>query len=676
MPVTSPRWAGVAFVAALVAIACAAFAPLFHPGAWFMWDVPDQYWPDLQYLCGALHDGVWPLWNPYDRAGYPFHADPQSGLHYPLNWAICAVGGAHPSLAWAQWRVVFHFVLGGCAMGAFLRTLKLDWGPTLLGAVAFMLAPYPRRMWEVNLSYTLAYMPLLWWSLERLAQRPDARRAAVVALVAALATSVGSPPSLYFTALAAGAYALARCGPRRETWPWLALAGVLAGTMCAVMVLPTAALSRVSVQQAHDFASISAGAYPPRSLYGLVWPDRMLWYLGFPALALAVWGALSPRSPLTRAQRWCFGGLMVFAALMMLGAYTPLYRLMYHVLPGVRAFRMPPRYSAILGAACAVLAAGGASALPRARWTSWLTVPVFLASVWPTLMPGRDVQTTPVPGGRNRHEALRARMGDVSSAWRVHDEFGLGLRAGTRYAMRDLRGYQDPLQLGRYAKIMGELAEHPHLLEQFNVRYLLRGPHFLHGTGHHYLPAGSEPVVARDLGDGLWETRAPLPAAYWTDRVAVLDDREAVLERLRREAPTAVCLLERDDGGVTVSGAAGAVAAGAVVAATQVAVTREGVTLRIDAPRDGWLVVQEAYHPGWTATVDGRAVEVRRANYMVRAVPLRVGRHAVVMRYQPTGQRALTALALLGVAVTLVLVGRGTRRRRTWCALERHQEGG
>ena len=43
---------------------------------WFEWDVPEQYWPDLVYACEAQYDGEMPLWNPYDRAGYPYYADP------------------------------------------------------------------------------------------------------------------------------------------------------------------------------------------------------------------------------------------------------------------------------------------------------------------------------------------------------------------------------------------------------------------------------------------------------------------------------------------------------------------------------------------------------------------------------------------------------------------------
>ncbi len=61
----------------------------------------------------------------------------------------------------------------------------------------------------------------------------------------------------------------------------------------------------------------------------------------------------------------------------------------------------------------------------------------------------------------------------------------------------------------------------------------------------------------------------------------------------------------------------------------------------------GYLVMDDGWFPGWTATIDGRAVPVLRADYLLRAVHLPPGGHTVRFVYAPL-------VYLLGAAVTLV----------------------
>ncbi len=654
-----PRWhepAGV--LAFFVVLVAAMFLPLFSGHRWFLWDVPDEYWGDLVYLCHSLRDRAWPAWNPFDRFGYPFLADPQAGLFNPLNHALCLVTGGDPPLFAAEIRVPIYFVLGGCATVGFLRALGLALGPAMLGGVAFVLAPYPRRMWEVNLSYAIACLPVVLWAIERLAQSPDRRRAAMLALVAAFATSVGSPPSLYFTVLTAAVFAAVRCATDRRTWGPLALAGALAVAMCAVMIIPTREMASLSVQQGTDFASISAGGYSLREFVGLAWPRNKYLYLGVPVIALALLGAVHPRSPLPRRVRVAFGVLALIALAMTFGAHTPLYRVMFTVVPGVRAFRAPVRYSAVLGACAAFLAAAGVAVVPRPRVAIPLAIALVIAVAWPALPEDRDLRGGPVPGGAARWGSFRARMEDVTARWRVLDEFGLGLRAGSRFGFRDARGYQDPLSLQRYSRVINALDHAPTLLPQFNVRYLLRGAHFIHGNDHHFLPVGTEARIADDRGDGLWEVRDAMPRAYFTARAMSLPDADAVFDRLRAVAPAPVCLL--DDGTPARDDARDDWRAASIVGSRA-----DRLDLEIDAPSSGWLVVNDAWYPGWRATVDNRATSIHRANYLVRAIEVPAGRHRVAMWYAPAYDKPLRALAAVALLVALALAFARAPRRTT-----------
>ena len=59
------------------------------------------------------------------------------------------------------------------------------------------------------------------------------------------------------------------------------------------------------------------------------------------------------------------------------------------------------------------------------------------------------------------------------------------------------------------------------------------------------------------------------------------------------------------------------------------------VSVEVDAPGGGWLVLFDAWHPGWFASVDGIPAEVLRANVMFRAVEVAPGRHLVRFEFHP-----------------------------------------
>jgi hypothetical protein len=61
----------------------------------------------------------------------------------------------------------------------------------------------------------------------------------------------------------------------------------------------------------------------------------------------------------------------------------------------------------------------------------------------------------------------------------------------------------------------------------------------------------------------------------------------------------------------------------------------EHIALEVDTDSAGYLVFADAWYPGWIATVDGKPVDIERADVYFRAVPIEVGRHRVEFRYEP-----------------------------------------
>jgi len=76
----------------------------------------------------------------------------------------------------------------------------------------------------------------------------------------------------------------------------------------------------------------------------------------------------------------------------------------------------------------------------------------------------------------------------------------------------------------------------------------------------------------------------------------------------------------------------------------------EHIIVNLSAPTEGWLLLSDAWYPGWEVTVDGRAAPVERANVLFRAVAVDEGEHQVEWKFRPASFR-------LGLSVTLGTLG-------------------
>jgi len=82
----------------------------------------------------------------------------------------------------------------------------------------------------------------------------------------------------------------------------------------------------------------------------------------------------------------------------------------------------------------------------------------------------------------------------------------------------------------------------------------------------------------------------------------------------------------------------------------------ERVVVEARLAEEGYLVLTDAYYPGWRALVDEREVPIHRADVLFRAVRLPAGWHRVEFIYDPLSFKigaAISLAALLGVVVAL-----------------------
>jgi hypothetical protein len=88
------------------------------------------------------------------------------------------------------------------------------------------------------------------------------------------------------------------------------------------------------------------------------------------------------------------------------------------------------------------------------------------------------------------------------------------------------------------------------------------------------------------------------------------------------------------------------------------------VAVEAESAGPALLVVQDAWWPGWRASIDGNPAQLLPADLLVRAVRWPPGRHRLEMVYEPPALRAGLALSGVGVALTLLLAVRAGRARR------------
>jgi hypothetical protein len=384
------EWYGAPMLYALVV--ALLYAPIWSGEQGFGWDTIETYWGDLAYLSEQLRRLEWPLWNPYDRGGYPFHADPQPGIYYPIHWLFALFGTVTGGITWwhIQLKMLLHHVIAGGAMHLYLRSRGLPVSAAVVGGVALIVCAPMMVHKASNILMPLAWVPLIWIAIDKLVEHPSWRRGLLLAGALYLAGSTGSPPGFFYTLLVCGAYgiyrasvsvALAWRGGRSQILDHartlgLALAAAAAVTVALhlIIVIPGLELTEHSPRAQRGLAYALMGSMAgDRALIGLVHPylgDSQI-YFGVAAFALVLCALFAAPLRDRGAPLFFLAASALFFALS-LGGNTPLLAFLVERVPGFDLFRIANRYKLPMMFPYAALAAYGAAALldpqsPRLR---------------------------------------------------------------------------------------------------------------------------------------------------------------------------------------------------------------------------------------------------------------------------------------------------------------------
>lgn len=167
--------------------------------------------------------------------------------------------------------------------------------------------------------------------------------------------------------------------------------------------------------------------------------------------------------------------------------------------------------------------------------------------------------------------------------------------------------------------------------------------------------------------------------AFLVDRAVRVDDTDQALGRVveadfdaRREVIVEDAVNARDGSTAPTEPAA----AGEVRWRTD---TPDKLRLEVRSERPAWLVVLDSWDPGWSASIDGRATDLVRANHNFRAVRVPAGTSTVRMSYLPPG--LVLGAVISGVTVALIAIVlavppvRRYARRRSASRKQRARDG-
>ncbi|MDD9957232.1 MAG: hypothetical protein OXP68_13565 [Anaerolineaceae bacterium] len=155
-------------------------------------------------------------------------------------------------------------------------------------------------------------------------------------------------------------------------------------------------------------------------------------------------------------------------------------------------------------------------------------------------------------------------------------------------------------------------------------------------------------LYARDVK--VYANDDALPRAFLVPAAIYEPDQDAALRRMRAADfdPARSVLLHSPPPQSAIATSAAEAPPGAA-RITRYTATEIDLAVESDAP--AWLVLGDAWYPGWEAWVDGAPVVVQRANLMFRALALPAGARDVRFRFQPAW---LPGALLVGAAAWLL----------------------
>jgi hypothetical protein len=366
-------------------------------------DIDRYFYPIRRFVFEHLRQGEFPLWTPHVLGGMPTLGNFQYAMLYPPGWLQLLL----PHHTALNSLVGLHVALAGFGAAAWARSRGVGLPGALLAGTIFMFSgPLMSRVYAGHLTFLFvtSWAPLIMLCVDLILDR---RRVTAACLGGALAVAMqvvgGYPQPAFYTFMAVVVYValrLLRASNRLRSIGLVLAMYALGAGLSAAQLLPAFDAGRELLRAGPTPRDFSRSfSLPPENLltslaphlfgdeFGAPYVGRWAaWetsvFIGTVGVALALLAAIG--SPAWRDRALAIS--LVAALLLALGAYTPLYRALLHVVPGLTHFRAPARFGFVATLFASVLAGAGfdllrgSSRLVRAGVIAAASAGVFAAA--------------------------------------------------------------------------------------------------------------------------------------------------------------------------------------------------------------------------------------------------------------------------------------------------------
>lgn len=356
-------------------------------------DTVAQGYPFFSYTAERLSQGHLPLWNPYVLCGIPFYESFSAPVFYPLRGLPLILFGPEAAI---RFLFPMHMLLAGLFSWLLLKAMGVSrWG-ALAGSVAYSAGAWANTLFYAGHGSKVicwAWFPLVLWAVLMFSRTRKAKFIGLGGLAIGMQGLSSHPQMILYTA--GSALLLVLFQTRKPVLRSLSLnlSGLLAvlalgGAIAAVQLYPGYLFSG-HTSRGNDLSLDAASSYslPPEETLAMVlpgmfglrhgFPDSMLngipiyygrlglrlssEFLGTAFFMLAIAGLLSRRAG--KRTRYALAALAISGAVVSWGGYTPVFGILYRVVPVFRKLRAPHMAAFVTTSALALSAGLGFDAL-------------------------------------------------------------------------------------------------------------------------------------------------------------------------------------------------------------------------------------------------------------------------------------------------------------------------